>query len=113
MIKIDLSYLQSISGGDKAFINEMLTMFLNTTFPDIEQLKTLAASKQWEQMSSIAHKMKAPIQMLGVPQVSALVLDIEQTGRAKKDTDAAEQKIAELAMYITQMEKQIAEILAA
>lgn len=111
MNKIDLSYLQSISSGDNEFIKEMLTMFLNSTFPEIELLKQQANKGEWEGMGSTAHKMKAPIQMLGVPEVSALVLDIETTGRSKQHTQNVIEKVLLLEKHIEDLSKQITEIL--
>jgi HPt (histidine-containing phosphotransfer) domain-containing protein len=107
MIKLDLTYLESISGGDKAFIADMLNMFLTNTFPEMVQLKEQAEQGQWEQMGGIAHKMKAPIQMLGVADVSTLVLELEQMGKTRTNTDQALEKIAKLKVYVEQMEEEI------
>jgi HPt (histidine-containing phosphotransfer) domain-containing protein len=113
MNKIDLSYLESISGGDKAFIDDMLKMFLSNTFPEIEQLKTQAEAGQWELMGGTAHKMKAPMQMLGVPDISALVLELEQIGKSKANTEGIMDKIETLKGHIKGLETEINQYLQA
>lgn len=113
MIQLDLSYLNTISGGDKAFINDMLKMFLNTTFPEIELLKKHANDQAWELFGSTAHKMKAPIQMLGVPVVSDLVLELEQIGKHRTDLDTVPSKVQTLEGYIKELERQITAMIQA
>ncbi|MES2779457.1 MAG: Hpt domain-containing protein, partial [Bacteroidota bacterium] len=105
MIQLDLTYLETISGGDQAFIKEMLSMFLTNTFPEIVELRTLAANGDWDKMATTAHKMKAPLQMLGVPAVSDLVLELEIMGKTKQRTEQAVPKVETLAGYIQQLEK--------
>lgn len=113
MIQLDLSYLNTISGGDKAFINDMLKMFLTTTFPEMEMLKKHASDEAWELFGSAAHKMKAPIQMLGVPVVSDLILDLELIGKHRTDIDTVPSKVQELEGYIQELERQITAIIQA
>ena len=111
MIKLNLTYLESISGGDKVFIHEMLAMFLSNTFPELMQLKEYAQNGMWDQMSGIAHKMKAPMQMLDVPEASELVLQLEMIGKSKEATETALAKIEQLSALIQQMEVEIRQIL--
>lgn len=91
----------------------MLKMFLTNTFPEIDQLKRHAESGQWEQMGGTAHKMKAPIQMLGVPDISALVLELEQIGKTQTNTDGVMNKIDVLRGYIKSLETEINQYLQA
>ncbi|AMS26997.1 hypothetical protein AEM51_08175 [Bacteroidetes bacterium UKL13-3] len=113
MIQLDLSYLQTISRGDQTFIKEMLTMFLTTTFPELTELKQHAASQSLDMLGSTAHKMKAPIQILGVPVVSDLVLEIETIGKFHVGADSLPQKIELLEGYLKELENQINAILKA
>ncbi len=113
MIKLNLTYLETISGGDNTFIHEMLSMFLSNTFPELTQLKEYAQKGMWEQMSGIAHKMKAPMQMLGVEEASELVVQLELIGKSKAGTENALSKIEQLAVMIGEMEMEIRQILGA
>lgn len=113
MIQLDLSYLETISGGDQSFIKEMLTMFLNNTFTEITELREHAVGGNWDKMGSTAHKMKAPLQMLGVPVVTNLVMELELMGKTQKQTETAVQKVDALAGYIQQLETDIRKIMEA
>lgn len=113
MIQLDLTYLETISGGDQSFIKEMLTMFLSSTFTEITELKEHAVAGNWEKMGSTAHKMKAPLQMLGVPVVSDLVLELELMGKTKQETELAVQKVDALTGYIQQLETDIRKVIEA
>jgi HPt (histidine-containing phosphotransfer) domain-containing protein len=112
MLKLDLTYLESISGSDKVFINEMLTLFITSTFPELEQLKHHANERSWDLMSSTAHKMKAPIQMLGIPEVSALIISIETLGKTNPSVMDITPKMEQLELYIHELEIVIRNYLA-
>jgi HPt (histidine-containing phosphotransfer) domain-containing protein len=107
MFKIDLTYLETISGGDQLFIEEMLTMLLNTSFTEITVMKQQAEGAQWAELGSTAHKMKAPIQMLGVDPVSELILDLERSGKGQTHTESIPEKVTLLESYLTELKQQI------
>lgn len=113
MIQLDLSYLEMISGGDQSFIKEMLTMFLNSTFTEISELKEHAVTGNWEKMGTTAHRMKAPLQMLGVTEVSNLIMELELMGKSKENTESAVQKVTVLEGYIKQLEADIRKVIEA
>ncbi len=96
MIQPNLTYLESIAGGDKRFINEMLQMILDNTLPEVEILKTHALNKEWTALGSTAHKMKAPLQMLGIPQISECIIELEQMGKQQRMFEGVGSKILEL-----------------
>lgn len=87
-VSIDLSYLRTIAGDDDAFIKEMLQMLLNTTPVEAESIWKYHNEGNFHMMASAAHKIKAPIQMLGDEYVTGLLLKIEQL--AKPDQDKSE-----------------------
>lgn len=111
MFKIDLTYLETISGGDREFIHEMLKMLLNSTFTEMDAIKRHAAAGQWVEMGNLAHKIKAPIQMLGVSEVSNLILEVEQQGKNQNDTQTIRDKVALLDSYMTELSGQVQQLL--
>jgi HPt (histidine-containing phosphotransfer) domain-containing protein len=111
MFKIDLSYLETIAGGDRSFIKEMLTMLLSTTFTEMDNIKREAAAGQWAELGSLAHKIKAPVQMLGVPVISDLILEIEQQGKHLDHTETISAKVTELDTYMAELKSQVEEVL--
>ena len=96
MFKIDLTYLENISAGDKAFVAEMLAMLQKNTLPEIEILKQLVNEKDWEKVRASAHKMKAPIEMLGIPEVSNIIMEIELQTKTQTSLETLPAKVLNL-----------------
>src|SRR6185369_10919272 len=87
MSLVDLSYLTSVSGGDKQFVNDILQMFLDHTMPELNALKGSIASQDYATASVVAHRIKSSINMLGNADASALIVTIEKSAKTKSDTD--------------------------
>lgn len=95
-IKLDLSYLDSIAGGDQSFIKEMMEMFLRSTPAEMVRIEDFFKSGDLTMMSSAAHKIKAPVQMLGEKRTADLVLEIERIGKQNAGTDKLPELVDEL-----------------
>jgi HPt (histidine-containing phosphotransfer) domain-containing protein len=78
---IDLSYLQEISGGDSSFIKEMLELYVNTTAQEASLFPILLSNGDINGIGNLAHKMKAPIQMLGANELFNVIRNLEQIGK--------------------------------
>lgn len=87
MAKIDLSYLESVAGGDQDFIKQMLEMFKASTLPELEKIDTFYQKKDWMMITSLAHKVKAPLQMLSQSSILEKVQQIEKNSKDKADLD--------------------------
>jgi HPt (histidine-containing phosphotransfer) domain-containing protein len=92
MAQIDLTYLESVAAGDKEFIRHMLEMFRESTAPEIEKIQSYYDKKDWNMVGLTAHKIKAPVQMLGQAELVDLILELEKTGRSLTDSS----RVAEL-----------------
>jgi HPt (histidine-containing phosphotransfer) domain-containing protein len=93
---IDLSYLNEISGGDQGFIKEMLELFVNSTATEAEQFDALLANNNYEGIGHLAHKMKAPIQMLGANNLFLLIRDLEKFGKEMSNLEKIPTMIVEV-----------------
>jgi HPt (histidine-containing phosphotransfer) domain-containing protein len=80
---IDLTYLESIAAGDKDFIKEMLQMFKKISLSEMEKMEKFHTEKNWVMIGSLAHKIKAPIQMLGDIDAVELIINLEKSGKDK------------------------------
>lgn len=106
---IDLTYLDTVSGGDKQFIRDILELFLTSTMADTTLLKEAIHRNDWAATASAAHKIKSSVNMLGNPEASALVASIEGNARNQEGVDniasdysALENKLFEMAEAIRQ-----------
>lgn len=84
---INLSYLQEASGGNNAFIGEMIRIFLKQTPIYVEELKILGSEQNWSEFRKIMHKLKPTLFMMGIAGIEALVKEIEKCSKEQKSLD--------------------------
>ncbi|MES2725834.1 MAG: Hpt domain-containing protein [Bacteroidota bacterium] len=111
MSNIDLTYLNEISGGDNAFIREMLDLFLNTTAIEVNDFDPLLANQNYEGIGQLAHKMKAPIQMLGASDLFEKVRALEAIGKNKTNLESVPNLINEIKVSIDNLKIEIGQLL--
>jgi HPt (histidine-containing phosphotransfer) domain-containing protein len=67
---INMSYLNSISNGDKSFLIDLIDLFFEQ-IPDYqEKLKDLYNKKDWQNLAKTAHKAKSAIIMMGMHDIA-------------------------------------------
>jgi HPt (histidine-containing phosphotransfer) domain-containing protein len=107
--RLDLSYLRSVAGDDEEFVKEMLSMFLNTSPIELNNIETHYQGGNLQMMASCAHKIKAPVQMIGEPILADLILQIETIGKKGEGhdrlPDLIEKLKAETALVIKEVEE--------
>lgn len=84
---INLNYLKEISGGDTNFIKEMLELYIATTATEAILFKELYEKKDISGIGHLAHKMKAPIQMLGATDLYNTIKGIEDSCKTGLNLD--------------------------
>ena len=75
--RVNLDYLNDLSGGDTEFIIEVVDMFLEIAPDSIKQLLVYEKNRNYPHIKSTVHKMKPTLQMLGDMELHALALKIE------------------------------------
>ncbi len=97
---IDLSYLKEISGNDQEFIKEMLALYIQTTAAEAANLKDLLAKEDFEAIGHLAHKIKAPIQMLGAGELFEIVRSLEIYGKERSLLEEMPQMIQRISTLV-------------
>ncbi len=59
-----LDYLKELSGGDKMFIAQSIRLFVNTVGPRIAEIIELLHSKNYKEISEVAHNIKPSFEMI-------------------------------------------------
>jgi HPt (histidine-containing phosphotransfer) domain-containing protein len=108
---IDLSYLREISGGDASFIKEMLELYVNTTAQEAILFNNLLQNQNYEGISNLAHKMKAPIQMLGANELFNLIRTVENNSKNGVDLNQLPEQISSIQQLVFDSIDEIQEIL--
>ncbi len=102
-VNVDLSYLNTIAGGDTAFVKELLGMFLTTAQEEIDNIERHYQDGTLSDMSSAAHKIKAPIQMLAENTLADLVIRIEYIGKHKENEEELPELINQLKQHLSKV----------
>lgn len=73
----DLTMLESIGKDDKAFSDNIITIFVDTMPGNIEGLVHAFSENNFEQVGKIAHKMKSSIDLLGISSLKFVIRKLE------------------------------------
>ncbi len=91
--RVDLSYLEQLSGGNAGYIAQVVNIFLEHTGQDLVTLNSLAKKKRnWDEIYRQAHKLKSG---LGVVRIEGMLEDVIRIEAVLKEEDRSE--IPELA----------------
>jgi HPt (histidine-containing phosphotransfer) domain-containing protein len=108
---IDLTYLKAIAGDDEVFINEMLNMFLTTTPPELINIEQFYQAGDYHMMGSAAHKIKAPIQMLGDETTTNLLIEIEHIAKSGQNREKLPDVIGQVKNRLTALLSEVQNLL--
>lgn len=75
--RVNLDYLNDLSGGDTEFIIEVIDMFLDVAPDSVKQLLVYEKSGNYTNIKSTVHKLKPTLQMLGDMELHVLAVEIE------------------------------------
>jgi len=104
----DISGLNSISGGDKAFIKKMLLMFCEITPSMVSEMIEAYEQNNMASMAAIAHKIIPSIDSLRITQLQPVVRSIEMYGKEglnHPDIPQLLQKLKELSNQVVDLIK--------
>jgi len=76
-ISIDLSYLDSMTGGDKQLMKEMIDIFKEQVPEFVTEMKNFLVTKDYKGLAAIAHKAKSSISIFGLTQLIADLKEFE------------------------------------
>ncbi|MES2513566.1 MAG: ATP-binding protein [Bacteroidota bacterium] len=74
---VNLAIIKERAEGDISYIKEMINMFIQLMPEYVDELNELYESRNWEELSNQAHKMKTPVAYFGVNELRELLIKIE------------------------------------
>ena len=80
----DLSMVQSVSGGDEAFIKKMVALFIETVPQNVEELSKATREENWEQVGKTAHKLKSTVDSMGIKSIRQEIRTVEANAKQKQ-----------------------------
>jgi len=85
-LRIDLTQLTELSGGDPEFIVEILEMIIENTPAAIRSMTGLLEENDYEMLSKVAHKLKSTLNILSDQHVLQVLDWLEHTAKDKPDS---------------------------
>jgi PAS domain S-box-containing protein len=83
----DLTMVESVSGGDEAFIKKMVALFIETVPQNIQDLKNAMEGANWEQVAKTAHKLKSTIDSMGIKSIHQEIRTVEARAKALESVE--------------------------
>ena len=77
----DLTMVQSVSGGDEAFIRKMVALFIETVPQNMQELISAVQAENWEQVGKTAHKLKSTIDSMGIKSIRQEIRTVEANAK--------------------------------
>jgi HPt (histidine-containing phosphotransfer) domain-containing protein len=76
-LEIDLSYLESMAAGDNNLIKEMIEIFKEQVPEFIEEMKNALNNNDFKSLSSVAHKAKSSVAIMGITTLTEELKTLE------------------------------------
>lgn len=88
----DLKYLQTVSGGNREFICEMVQTFVQSVPALLNDMEDAMNHSEWTKLSRIAHQLRPSLTLMGIYQLKDSVIQIEDIS-ATPDSDATKRLV--------------------
>ena len=89
----DLSYLKTMSGGDGAFIQEMIDLFKEQVEEYKRDMPELLRQQSYDSLSKLAHKAKSSVAVMGMTDVAELLKELEILANESKEVERYEEMV--------------------
>ncbi len=111
---LDFSYLNSISYGDQAFVEEMLRLFIDTVPNEIMIIQKAIAEQDFATAHRLVHSIKSSVKFIGFRKAVALQLELEKAIKSGADLPLIGRLFNDyqslLQLAITEVQKSLAEM---
>lgn len=98
-MRLDLSYLIDITGGDKEMMLEMIDLFLEDIPIQIMKIKSLSGANNLKQLGKEAHKLKPTLQYVGFVKMHEAVIKLELISKSGIYTSEIDELIEQTIKY--------------
>jgi CheY-like chemotaxis protein len=81
---VDLSYLDTVTGGNAELKKKILQMLIDETPDELFSLRQFTREKNWKRVRAVAHKMKSGVTYLGLTKTLDAVKRVEEYSENEK-----------------------------
>lgn len=107
----DLSNLEKMSKGDQAFVNKMITIFIDLANECSQNVFDGFTAKNFDAMKAAAHKVKPSIDLMGITELKHVVRDIETFDASSDDVLQLKDKVERFQSTLESVNTQLKEVL--
>lgn len=81
---INTEYIDSVAGGDKEIISEIIGMFREQVVEFHAEMKKLLDEKQYFNLGLLAHKAKSSVAIMGMSELAVMLKNFELEAKEGK-----------------------------
>jgi len=97
----DLAMIQSVSGGDEAFIRKMIQLFIQTVPQNVRELVDATSQGNWEQVSKMAHKLKSTIDSMGIRSIHDQIRTVEMHAKNQEHLELLPEMVRQVESVVS------------
>jgi PAS domain S-box-containing protein len=105
----DLSYLRGIQGSSPDLVNKLVEIFIRTVPPSAKEMIYASKSKDWDNVSKLAHKIKSSINTMGIHSLKGDVKFVEEAAAQKDELHVVASKILKIDNIVSIAAQQLQE----
>jgi HPt (histidine-containing phosphotransfer) domain-containing protein len=91
--RINTDYLQSVSGGDKTIIVELVDLFKEQISEITNEMRALLSAGDLNSLGMLAHKAKSSVAIMGMADLASMLKTFELEGKEGKNKENFESYI--------------------
>ncbi len=82
---INTGYLDSVSGGDREIICELVNLFREQSVEITEEMESLYEAKNYKGLGLLAHKAKSSVSIMGMDDLAVMLKTFELKAKEEQD----------------------------
>jgi len=103
----NLDKLVALTRNDNAYVQKMISIFLEQTSQAVEQIQKACAQSDLESLYQVAHKIKPSLGSMGVDVLYQTIRDVEQKANDRDDTPELKRQVDVLVGTLQQLIEQL------
>jgi HPt (histidine-containing phosphotransfer) domain-containing protein len=107
----NLDFVNSMAGGNQDFINQLLTLFVDSVPESIDLINKHYANNDLDNLAKEAHKLKSTINTVQIPSFIEKIKEIEMIGKTGEGLEKLPGLIAEFNEVMPKAVEQVKELL--
>jgi HPt (histidine-containing phosphotransfer) domain-containing protein len=90
---INIEYLESVSGGDKEIVSELVGLFRDQIVEITNEMRSYYSRDDYHSLGMLAHKAKSSVAIMGMTDLANMLKTFELEGKEGKNRESYESYI--------------------